>query len=117
MSDKIFLGSSIPDGYQYAQFNNSYITLYNQPSAQGETLTYYRIYFPYSYDLVSTGSTTFSNYSRTYFDQVETSRSFFDRPDAYKVVTIIFVIVFFAIFLFNIFTSIFRKGGIFGGLL
>lgn len=116
MSDKIFLGSSIPDGYEYAVYNNSYITLYNQPSAQGETLTYYRIYFPYSYDLVSTGQTSFSNYSRTTFEHVETSRSFLDRPDSFKIVTIIFVIVVFAVWLLNMFTSLIRKGGLLGGL-
>lgn len=117
MSDKIYLGSKIPDGYKYAQFNNAYITLYNQPSAQGETITYYRIYFPYSYDLVSTGSASFNQYTRTYFEEVETSRSFFDRPDAYKMTTIIFIIILFGLFLFNIFTSMFRKGGVLGGLI
>lgn len=117
MSDKIYLGSQIPDGFHYAQYNNSYITLYNQPSAQNEILPYYRIYFPYSYDLVSTGSTSFGSYNRTYFEDVPVSRSFFDRPDAFKIVTIVFILTFFALFLFNLFTSIFRKGGIFGGLL
>lgn len=116
MSDKIYLGSDIPNGYKYAVYSSNYITLYNKPSAQGETLTYYRIYFPYSYDLVSTGQTNFSSYSRTYFEEVQTSREFFDRPDAYKIVTIWFIIVFCAIWLLNLFTSLIRKGGVLGGL-
>lgn len=117
MSDKIFLGSDIPNGYEYAVYSNNYITLYNQPSAQGETLTYYRIYFPYSYDLVSSGQTNFSSYSRTYFEHVQTSRNFLDRPDSYKIVTIIFILVFFGIWLLNIITSLIRKGGVLGGLI
>lgn len=117
MSDKLFLPSDIPDGYTYAQYSNGYITLYNQASAQNETLTYYRIWYGYSDGFVSTGQTTFSNYNRTYFDYVNTSRDFFDRPDAFKIVTIIFVLVFFGVWLLNLMTSFVRKGGVLGGLI
>lgn len=34
----------IPAEYHYAVFGNDYITLYNQPSAQNQTLHYYRVY-------------------------------------------------------------------------
>ena len=41
--DKLYI-SDIPSEYHYVQLSNDYITLYNQPSAQNETLDYYRIY-------------------------------------------------------------------------
>lgn len=117
MADKVYLPSDIPSEFTYGQISNGYITLYAQPSAQNETLQYYRIYYGYSDGLITTGTTTFSNYNRTYFDFIPTSREFFDRPDAFKIVTIVFIVCFFAVWLFNLITSFIRKGGVLGGLV
>lgn len=117
MSDKLYLPTSIPDGYNYAVYSNGYITLYNQPSAQNETLTYYRIWYGYSDGLVSSGQTSFSSYSRTYFDYINTSRDVFDRPDFVNICTITFILCFFGVWLFNVMTSFFRKGGVLSGLI
>lgn len=115
MSDKIYIGKDIPSDYKYAQFSGDYITLYNQPNARNETLTYYRIYFKYSYDTFVTGSQSFGNYETT-FTEVQTSQEFFDRPDSYKIIFNWFIIVFCCIWLFNIVTSSINKGGVLGGL-
>lgn len=112
MSDKVYLPSDIPYGYDYGVYSNGYITLYDRPSAQNETLTYYRIYYGYSDGLVTTGTTTFGQYNRTYFEQIPTSRDFFDRPDCFKIVTIVFILCFFGVWLFNLITSFIRKGGL-----
>lgn len=116
MSDKIYVNSDIPSSYKYAVFSGDYVTLYAQPSARNETIDFYRIYFKYSYDTYISGQQTFGNNTTT-FTEVETSSNFLDRPDSYKMVTIIFVLVFFAIWLLNMFTSMIRKGGLLGGLL
>lgn len=117
MSDKVYLPSDIPSDYHYAVFTNDYVTLYNQPSAQNETLNYYRIYFNYSSGMYVTGQSTFSQYSRTYFYDVPVSREFFDRPDSYKIVLIIMVLAVFGLWLFNLMTSIVKKNGLLSGLL
>ena len=117
MSDKVFLPSSIPDGYQYAQFNtNGSVRLYNKPYGQNETLTWYEIENQYSSGLVTSGSTTFGSYNPTYFYPVSTSREVFDRPDFINILTITLLITISGLWLFNLFTSIVRKGGVLGGL-
>ena len=117
MSDKVYLPSDIPAEYTFGTYSNGYITLYSQPSAQNETITYYRIYYGYSDGLVTTGQQSFGQYNRTYFEYIPTSRDFFDRPDAFKIVTIVFIIVFFGVWLLNGMTSFIRKGGLLGGLI
>ena len=64
--DKLYI-SDIPEEYHYAQVSSDYITLYNKPSAQNETLDYYRIYYNVSPGFYVTGEQSFSNYNRTYF--------------------------------------------------
>lgn len=116
MSDKLYLPSDIPSDYTYAQYSNGYITLYNQPSAQNETLTYYRIWYGYSPGLVSSGQTSFGAYNRTYFDYVSTSRDIFDRPDFFNILSITLLITVCGLWFFNLMTSFVRKGGLLGGL-
>ena len=117
MSDKVYIPSSVPDGFIYGQYSNDYITLYNKPDAQNETLTYYRIYYKYSSGLVTTGTTTFSNYNRTYFDSIPVSRDVFDRPDFVNIVVLVFIVSVFGIWLINLITSFIRKGGVLSGLV
>lgn len=117
MSDKVYLPDSIPEGFNYGQYSNGYITLYNQPSAQNETIQYYRIYYGYSDGLVTTGTSTFGSYSRTYFENIPTSREVFDRPDFVNILTCVFLMLFCGIWLLNVMTSLVRKGGVFGGLV
>lgn len=117
MSDKVFLPSSIPDGYEYAQFNtNGSIRLYNKPNGQNETLHWYEIENQYSSGLVTDGYTTFSNYSSTNFYHVPVSREVFDRPDFFNIIAITLLLTISGLWLLNLFTSIVRKGGVLGGL-
>lgn len=110
--DKVYLNKDIPDGYNYAEITSDYIRLYNKPSARNETLTCYTIYYNYSSDFVVESTKTFSNYTTT-FTPVQTSRSVFDRPDFSNIITIVFIIAVFGVWLLNIFTSFFKKGGFF----
>lgn len=114
--DKLYI-SDIPSEYHYAQISNDYITLYNQPSAQNETLDYYRIYLNVSPGFYVTGEQSFSNYNRTYFTDVEVSNSVWDRTDLDGILTSVFILAFLGVFLINLVTSIIKKGGILGGLL
>lgn len=113
--DTLFIGD-IPSDYRYAVFGNNYITLYNKPSARNETLSYYRIYTTNNGFFYSTGDTYFGNNINT-FQQVEVSNNWLYRSDIDKIFTVCFIIFFMFIFLFNIVTSMFKKGGVFGGLL
>lgn len=115
--DKIYIGNSIPDGYIYGEVTRDYVTLYNKPSFHNESATYYRIYYNYSSDLVVSGTTDFNSYYTTTFNELPVSRSFLDRPDAFKICSITFIITFLCVFLLNCLTSFVKRGGALGGLL
>lgn len=113
--DELYVGD-IPLDFQYAVFSNGYITLYNQPSARGETLPYYRIYTNNNGFYYSTGETQFSSYSTTTFQPVNVTNSFWYRWDISGILVCTFVIAIFYFWIINLFTSIIRRGGILGGL-
>ena len=115
--DTLYIGD-IPVEYKYATFGASYITLYNKSYGSNETLHYYRIY-NYGKDgfYYSQGEQSFGNYSTTYFTEIPVSNYWMYRQDIDKIFTVCFIIFFMFIFVFNIVTSMFKKGGVFGGLL
>lgn len=113
--DTLYIGD-IPSDYKYAIFSNDYITLYNQSSATNETLNYYRIYTNYDGFYYTTGSTEF-RFNTTTFDEIKVSDNWLYRSDIDKIFTVSFFFILLFIFVFNIVTSVFKKGGVFGGLL
>lgn len=114
--DTLYIGD-IPSEYHFATFSNGYITLYNKPSAYNETLNYYRIYTTNNGFFYSTGAQSFSRYDTTYFQDINVSNNWLYRNDIDKIFIVCFIIFFMFIFVFNIATSVFKKGGVFGGLL
>lgn len=56
-------------------------------------------------------------YSTNQVVSADFTNEFIARPDNYKICSVLFVIVIFAIFLINIITSFVRRGGVLGGLL
>lgn len=113
--DKLYIGE-IPLDYKYAVFSNGYITLYNEPSGYNETLTYYRIYTTNNGFFYSKGTQSFNQYQETQFTEIEVTNDWLYRTDVDKIFTVCFIIFFMFIFVFNIVTSIYKKGGVFGGL-
>lgn len=109
--------SDIPEEYHFADFNDWYVDLYNQPSARNETLTYYRIYYNCSPGTYVTGTRTFGSYNTTYFDDYPVSGEVWYRPDLDGILTCVFIIAFFGAFLINLITSIVKKDGLLGRLL
>lgn len=116
MSDKIYIGDEIPDGYIYGNITDTYIELFNKPTFQNETVKCYRIYYRYSDNLVVETERTFSNYNSTTYPEVPVSRDVFDRPHFANIVVIVFCLSLFGVWLLNLVTSIIKRGGLLGGL-
>lgn len=113
--DTLYIGD-IPLEYHYAVFSDNYITLYNQPSGYNETLSYYRVYTTNNGFYYSTGQTYFGRYETQYFTSIDVSNDWIYRSDIDKIFVCCFIIFLMFIWLFNIVTSVFKKGGVFGGL-
>lgn len=114
--DAVFIGNSIPAEYHYAIFGNGYIDLYKYPELRNDTYDFYRIYtntggFYYSHNEQRYGLTT------TYTTLVGVSDKWYYRTDRLSILMFLFVITLCSIWLVNLFTSVFKKGGLLGGLL
>lgn len=110
---KVYKPSGIPDNFNYIDISSDYIDFYNSSNPLRDT-TYYRVYYNYP-DLFEVFNTSWSgNYN---LQLVETTSDFVYRPDFPQILycSITFIIIF--IFIFNIITSIIRKGGLLRGLL
>lgn len=112
--DTIYIGD-IPLDYHYATFGNDYITLYNRPSAYNQTLNYYRVYDYNNGFYYSTGTQNFGM-NTTYFQDVNVSNNWLYRHDIDTIFVCCLCIFIMFLFVFNIITSCFKKGGVFGGL-
>lgn len=113
--DTIYIGD-IPKEYHFARFGTGYIDLFNTNDLhQNVTYTYYRIYLYdnlFAYDVRTQQG---SYYSET-FQDVKVSSSQVYRRDFGDICVIIALYVGFGVWLLNLMTSVFRKGGVLGGL-
>ena len=115
MDDVLFVGP-IPKEYHYCVWSSDYVTLYNRPDAQNITLPYYRIYFNAPGFHYSRGTQTFSQYQATTFQDINVSDKWYYRKDSLNILMFTFIIGLCTLWLVNLMTSIFKKGGLLGGL-
>lgn len=117
MQDKLYVDKDIPSDYKYFDFHDGYVDLYNKQSFYNESTTVYRIYYSVSPNTYYTYQRTFNNYNNYTFVEYERTSDICYRSDFPQIVftSLSFIIVF--IFLINIMTSCFKKGGVFHGLL
>lgn len=114
--DKLFTGD-IPKNYKYARFNSDYVDLFDTNVLHNNYYNFYRIYYTnygFYYEYLTTSVSQYQTYT---LQQLEVTDNVCYRQDFPQICQVTFIIVFFAVFLFNIFTSVIRKGGLLGGLL
>lgn len=115
--DSLYIGD-IPEEYHYAVFSSDYITLYNTDNFNSNrTYDYYRIYTNLGGFYYGQGVTVVNNYSTINVQDINVSNNWLYRQDIDKIFIVVFIICILFIFVFNIVTSVFKKGGVFGGLL
>ena len=113
--DKLYIGD-IPREFHFAQFNNGYIDLYNTQELSGDNHEYYRIFTNCGGFYYSRGYRNFGYISQQ-AQNIDVTNDVIYRNDFPNILLMTFIITIFGIFLFNIITSLIRKGGLFGGLL
>ena len=115
--DILYVDKDIPEEYRYMDFHEEYIDLYNKSSFRDETTTVYRIYHCISPNTYYTYNKTFSNYNTTTYQEYPRTDDICYRQDFPQICTTVFIICILFVFLLNIVTSIFKKGGVLSGLL
>lgn len=113
--DTLYIGD-IPLDYHFAVFNANYIDLYSQSNLQGY-LTFYRVYM---YDNQFMYEKRFQNYSNTgtgVATSVSVTNDVLYRRDYPSIMFMSLTFIILLVFLFNLVSSVFKKGGLLGGLL
>ena len=95
-------------------FGDGYVTLYNTNNFYDNN--YYDYYTIYNENGFYYSSGSRRVYSQSVVD-VQVTDNWLYRRDVDSIFIIIFSFVLFGLFLFNVMTSIIRKGGVLGGLL
>ena len=117
MKDKLYVNEDIPEEYKYMDFHEEYIDIYNKSSFRDETTTVYRIYHCISPNTYYSYEKTFGSYQTYTYQEYPRTSDICYRSDFPQIVQVCMCFAIIFIFLCNIITSIFKKGGVFSGLL
>lgn len=112
--DCLYTGD-IPKDYHYAIIYENYIDLYNQNVVQNIDLPYYRVYFNAPSFIYSKGITHFDT-TMPEFTNIEVTDKWYYRKDCLNILIFTVVVALTTFWLVNLFTSIFKKGGLLSGL-
>lgn len=113
--DKLYIGD-IPKEYCYARFSDNHIDLYKNLELIG-VQDFYRIFMyenSFQYEHLTT---TYSQYNQTVASFVDVTDDWHYRRDMPSIMFMGVVEVCILVILFNIVTSVFKKGGLLHGLL
>lgn len=113
--DILYTGD-IPKDYHYAIFSDNHVDLYNQNIAQNIDLPYYRIYYNSPSFVYSRGYTRFGAFNSTTFQNIEVTDKWYYRKDNLNILLFFVIITVTTLWIVNLFTSIFKKGGLLSGL-
>lgn len=114
--DTLYIGD-IPKEYHFARFSSGYVDLFNTDNlVQGQTYTYYRIYFYDNYFAYDIRTQQGSSYYAEIIQDINVTDNKVYRRDFGDICVMVGLMVGFGIWLLNLITSVVRKGGVLGGL-
>ena len=115
-----YIPEGIADTYKYIVPSGDYVDIYDTNYlSPNSTYTFYRVYNDLDSDLYQTLERQTNNYSYGSINAIEInpSHNYIYRNDYPHILFIVCIYVLIFTILFNIFTSIIKKGGLLSGLL
>ena len=115
MIDKLYI-ADVSSDYHFVRYNGDTYDLFSTDNPNGAT-TFYRFYPKFGvgiYTEITTNITSDISYD---LHNVQVSNSFLSRPDSSNILTTFLIICIFCCIIFNIFTSVVKRGGVLSGLL
>lgn len=116
---KFYVPQGIGSDYKYIVPSGDYYDLYNTTYINpNESVQYYRFYNSIDVDLYTTNYRT-AGYTGTILNyiEIEPTSDYWCRPDYPSILECVLILTLGFLFLINVFTSLFRKGGLFGGII
>lgn len=113
--DKIYVGD-IPKDYCYARFSDGHIDLYRTSQLIG-IQDFYRIYLYDNSFIYDHLQTNYGQYNETIATLVQVTDDWYYRRDMPSIMFMSVVEILIIVIILNIVTSVFKKGGVFSGLL
>lgn len=111
---KMYVNENIPSQFKYlGNMTNTYFDLYDTNNPAGRTVQYYRVFYSYDDNFYIQYQQTYGSYNQYDYPAIERTTSVFSSVNNYKIFTICFIVVYLLIFICNVVTSIFKRGGIF----
>lgn len=104
---------NIPSSYKYLYLQDGYIYLFNTPQAENQIVDCYKIDNKNGYYFCRD---TFEVHDLINFQEVNTSDKHYYRSDYFNILFTSCAIGLILLFITNIVTSFFKKGGVFSGL-
>ena len=98
-------------------FGNGYIDLYDSSVLHNNYYDYYRVFTNAGGFYYEKRSTSVGQYTTTYTNNINVTDNACYRFDFPNILIMTCIFVLFGTWLFNIMTSLIRKGGLLGGLL
>ena len=110
--DTLYTGN-IPKDYKYIFLQDGYIYLFNKPFAENQTLECYKISnnngFLYCHD-------TFEVHELVNFEKVNVTKKHYYRTDYTNILFCSCMLAVVFIFILNIVTTLYKRGGVLSGL-
>lgn len=120
MNNNFYIPEGIAEDFKYIVPSDEHYDVYNTNYLEpNQTYNYYRFYNNLDQDMyiMQQRQTTQYNYGYLNAIEIKPQHSYIYRKDYHDIVTTSAVLIIGIIALFNIVTSIIRKGGLFSGLL
>lgn len=113
--DKLYIGD-IPKEYHFARFSDGHIDLYKTSELTG-THDFYRVYMYENLFTYEHLTTTYNQYNQTIASSIEVTDDYMYRRDFPSIMFMTTIYILFIVLIFNIVTSVFKRGGLLSGLL
>lgn len=112
---KLYVPDTIPADYKYiTNITNTYYDIYRLPNTSGTSGIFYRVYYALDEDIIQQNTYNHSSYGGYNTIQIDRTTDILARKDISNICTTSFSVILLILFLFNIMSSILRKGGVFG---
>ena len=113
-----YIPDNIAEDYKYIVFGDDYVDFYSTDNIiSGNTYTFYRNYYFFDYDLFQEYTLNATETKNLECVEINPTHNYIYRKDYSNILFTSFIYILGFVVIFNIITSIIKKGGLLSGLI